>query len=321
MDSDPNKKVDDNSLEAPETSADSASKDAASTVSYVDKKGFISRLVSKVSFINVYLLLFIFIIILASFITYVGIRTNSNADDEGRITAQDLNDEAFQNLSDNNTVVGDPKQTLTVASNSIFDGKVLFRDSIDVAGTIRVGGSLSLPGITVSGTSNFESVQVTNTLAIGSDTTINGNLTIQRSLTVSGGASFGGELSAAQLNIDRLTLNQDITLNRHIDAGGPVPGVSSGTGVGAGGTVSISGSDIAGTVTVNVGSGAVAGVLANVSFANTYPSAPHVVVTPVGSSAGNLAWYITRSASGFSIATNNPAAVSSSFSFDYIVID
>ena len=310
--------IDENSLENPETNI--AGQQAVAE-SYVVKRSLWQKIIKKLSFVNIYLLLFVFIVVIAVIITYIGVRNNQKLDEQGKIDAQDLSTQAIDSLSSNNTQIGDPKQTLTIASNSVFNGKALFRDSIDVAGTIRVGGALSLPGITVSGNSAFESVSISAGLAIGGDANVSGNLTVQKSLTVSGGASFGGAISASQLNIDRLTLNQDVLFNRHIKTGGGAPGVSSGPATGGGGTTSINGSDTAGTVTINVGGSPGTGVLANISFLNSFDSDPHVVISPVGSAAGGMDWYITRSAGGFSIATNSTPPGATSFSFDYIVID
>lgn len=309
------------SLETPETAVNGGTVQANEADIIKVKKSFWQSIVHRLSFMNIYLVLFVFIILIAGMITYIGIRNNTKVDEEGKIDAQDLSSQALGDISSNNTQIGDPKQTLTVASNSVFNGKVLFRDSIDVAGTIKVGGSLSLPGITVSGNSSFESVTISNSLAIAGDANISGSLVVQKSITVSGGASFGGAISASQLNIDRLTLNQDILLNRHIKTGGGVPGVSTGGAAGGGGTSSISGSDTAGTVTVNVGGSPGAGTLATINFVNGFDGEPHVVVTPVGAAAGALNWYISRSTTGFTINTTNPPAGSSSFSFDYIVIN
>jgi cytoskeletal protein CcmA (bactofilin family) len=310
-----------NSLETPETSVDGTGVEANSADAIHVKAGLWPTLVKKLSFMNIYLVLFVFIVVIAAMITYIGVRNNSKIDDQGKINSQDLSSQAINDITSNNTQIGDPKQTLTIASNSVFNGKVLFRDSIDVAGTIKVGGALSLPGITVSGSSAFESVSISNSLAIAGDTNISGNLVVQKGLTVSGGASFGGAISASQLNIDRLTLNQDVLFNRHIKTGGGVPGVSTGGAAGGGGTSSINGSDTAGTVTINAGGSPSSGTLANVNFVNGFESEPHVVVTPVGSAAGSLNWYITRTSTGFSINTNNAPAGSTSFSFDYIVLN
>jgi cytoskeletal protein CcmA (bactofilin family) len=305
-----------NSLEVAETSVAVVKNDEVKV-----KTPLWNKVVSKLSFINIYLLLFVFIVILGVIITYIGVRNNQKVDQKGKIDAQNLSDQALKNINNNNTQIGDAKQTLTVASNSVFNGKALFRDSIDVAGTIRVGGALSLPGITVSGNSAFESVTISNSLAIAGDATISGNLAVQKSLSVSGGATFGGAISAAQLNIDRLTLNQDVVLNRHIRTGGGVPGVSSGSAVGSGGTVSINGSDTAGTITMNTGGSPGPGVLASVNFVNVYDGEPRVIITPVGSAASGIDWYTTRTSNGFTVNTSTPSPGATSFSFDYVVIN
>jgi len=310
-----------NSLETPETSVSGGTVEVNSADIIRVKAGLWPTIVKKLSFMNIYLVMFVFIVIIAGMITYIGIRNNSKIDDQGKINSQDLSSQAINDITSNNTQIGDPKQTLTIASNSVFNGKVLFRDSIDVAGTIKVGGALSLPGITVSGNSSFESVSIASSLAIAGDTNISGNLVVQKSLTVSGGASFGGAISASQLNIDRLTLNQDVLFNRHIRTGGGVPGVSTGGAAGGGGTSSISGSDTAGTVTINVGGSPSSGTLASINFVNGFESEPHVVITPVGSAAGNLSWFISRTSSGFTINSNNAPAGSTSFSFDYVVLN
>lgn len=271
--------------------------------------------------LNVYLLLFILLILIAGFITLIAIQSARNNDNQATLDGQELSADSLDELAANNTQVGDAKQTLTIASNAIFNGRVLIRDSLDVAGTIRVGGALSLPGITVSGTSNFDQVQVANNLAIAGNATIQGDLSAQGSLTVSGGASFGGPVSTPSLNTENLTLNNDLNLNRHINTSGGIPGISSGASVGAGGTVSLSGSDISGTVTINTGGGPGAGVLANISFSRAYGRTPHVVITPIGSGGASISYYVTRTASGFSIATASPPPGASSFSFDYIVVN
>jgi cytoskeletal protein CcmA (bactofilin family) len=314
---DQSKNTDDNSLETQDGIVDTV----VPTKTVIKSGTLWSRIVKKLSFLNVYLLLFVLIVLIAVIITYIGFRTNKKADLSGQINAQDLTSQSLASLSDSNTQIGDSKQTLTVASNSVFNGKVLFKDGIDVAGTIRVGGALSLPGITVSGTSNFENVLIGSTLTIGSDASVNGNLSVLKSLTVSGGASFGGAISAAQLNIEKLTLNQDLVLNRHIQTNGPTPNVGGGTATGQGGTTSINGSDTAGTVTVNIGGLPSAGVLADITFAGSYATEPHIVITPVGSTSGQLNWYITRTNTGFSILTATAPSAATTASFDYHVLE
>jgi cytoskeletal protein CcmA (bactofilin family) len=273
-----------------------------------------------ISRFNIYLLLFVFILILAIGAVIIAAQQNNKEAKKGNITTQELTQDVLDKLKSSDATVGDVKQTLSVESNAIFAGKVLIRESLDVAGTIRVGGNLSLPGIVVSGNSSFDQIQANN-LSISGDTSIQGGLNIQKTLTVSGGGSFGGTLSAPQLNIQTLQLSGDIKLNRHIDAGGGTPTRSNGGALGSGGTTSVNGSDTAGTVTINTGTGPAAGCFITVSFSQKFNATPHVVITPVGSAAASLNYYISRSTSNFSICSTNAAPASSSFSFDYVAID
>ena len=287
-------------------------------------KGLVNNLRAVVSRLNVYLLLFITIIIAALIILFV-VFQSSQEQDLGDLSTQELTQENIDDLLGSDARVGDPQQILTVESDSVFSGRVLIRDGLDVAGPIRVGGSLSLPGITVSGSSAFDDVTI-NQLSIAGDATVQGQLSVQEGLTVSGPVTFSGTFSAAAFAIESLEVNQDLILRRHIDAGGPTPGVSSGGAGGSGGTVTISGTDTAGTVTVNVGAGAAAGVLATVNFANSFTGTPHVVITPVAAQGsaiitGTQKFYLSsRTTTTFSIAVSG-GLPSGSVSFDYIVID
>jgi len=284
---------------------------------------FLTKITNR---INVYLLGFILLIIISLIIVFVVIQSsNKQAAKEAEIKTQELTQEAIDNLKGNETTVGDPKQLLNIESNAVFNGKVLIRDGLDVAGPIKVGGELNLPGITVSGKSAFDEVQI-NSLSIAGDTSVQGVLTVENNLSVGGQASFGGPISAPSITIDALSLSGDINFGRHIDAGGGTPSVASGGAVGSGGTVTISGTDTAGTVTINVGSGTSAGILATITFSSVFNGNPHVVITPVaalgaGPVTGTGQFYLSsRSTTGFTIATS--AGLSSgSVSFDYIAID
>jgi cytoskeletal protein CcmA (bactofilin family) len=284
------------------------------------KKGLWQKFQLLISKLNVYLLLFLLIVLLTGIASYASYQASKNSA-QTSISNQTLSADDLSSLANNETLVGDATQILTIASNSVFNGQVLIRDNLDVAGTIHVGGSLNLSGITVSGTSSFEDIEIANDLSVSGNTTMQGMLAIQNGLTVGGNASFSGALSAASLAIDQLILNQNLQLNRHIEAGGGTPGIYSGTGVGSGGTVSINGTDTAGTVAINFGSNTVAGILANITFVNSFNQTPHIVITPIGSNCASLNYYVNRSTDGFSIATANAGPVNSSCSFDYIAID
>ncbi len=284
-----------------------------------NKPGIKIRLQNLFRRFNIYLLLFVLVIIISIAMVVVSVQRNRSEDKQLTLDTQELTQATLDQLKGTDTKVGDPKQLLSIESNAVFTGKVLIRDSLDVAGPIKVGGSLTLPGITVSGASNFDQVLI-NSLQITGNTAVQGGLTVQQGLNVAGNSTFSGNITASQLTLDTLQLNGELKLNRHIDAGGGLPGASAGN-VGAGGTVSISGTDTAGTVTFNTGSGPGGGTLATITFASAFSAVPHVVITPVGSGGAGLNYYITRTTTGFTIASTNAPSAGISFSFDYIVID
>ncbi|MCA9348872.1 hypothetical protein KC878_01870 [Candidatus Saccharibacteria bacterium] len=287
------------------------------------KSSIFKKIKSKITGLNIYFLIFLLILVISGIVTFLLWQTSKKAEQVNTetITFEQLSQQTIDDLRNKDSTIGDAQQTLTVASNSVFNGRVLIRDSLDVAGTINVGGSLSLPGITVSGTSTFETVDVSSNLTIGGDTAVLGNANIQGNLNVSGGGTFGGILTAASITIDSLTLNNNIQLNRHIDTGGGIPGATAGGAVGGGGTVNINGTDTAGTVNINTSASASSGTLAVITFVRSFNQTPHIVISPVGSSASSINYYITRTTSGFTIATSSPAPASSSLTFDYIALE
>lgn len=266
---------------------------------------------------NIYLIAFMVIVFIALAITYVALNTNNT---EGpTITGQELTEEAFEELAQNESNVGDVNQTLTVEANAIFNGKVLVKDNLDVAGSINVGGPLTLPGITVAGTSAFEDVEVNNNLAILGNASVQGTLTVSGTTNIGGDLSVGGEFSASVITAESINFSGDLQLTRHINTGGPAPNISRGGAVGAGGTVSISGTDVSGTVTINTGGGPSTGILADVSFANSYSGTPRVIISPSSSAAASLEYFVTRTSSGFTVQTTSAPTASSTYVFDFFV--
>ncbi len=286
------------------------------------RQSFGKRVLGLTSNINPYLMLFIAVLMIAVIIV-ITISISSKNQDPANILfeGQDLSQETLDEILTSESTIGTVDQTLTVAANSIFNGKVLIKDSLDVAGAINVGGALSLPGITVSGESNFENVNVSNNLAILGSASIQQNLTVQQSLDVTGNVAVGGVLSAAAIRAESIQFAGDASFTRHIDTGGSLPSISSGTAVGAGGTVSVSGNDIAGTVTINTGGSPPAGFFATINFVAAYNSTPNVQITPVGSSGAGLNYYVTRDTNGFRIGTTNAPSSGTTYTFDYFVTE
>jgi cytoskeletal protein CcmA (bactofilin family) len=286
------------------------------------KQSFGKRIVGLSSSVNPYLMLFIAVFIIAIIIV-ITMSISSRNEDPANILfdGTEISQETLDELLTSESTVGTVDQTLTVAANSIFNGKVLIKDSLDVAGAINVGGALSLPGITVSGESNFDDVNVSNNLSILGSASIQQNLTVQQSLDVTGNVAIAGTLSASSISADTIQFSSNAVFTRHIDTGGGQPSISTGTAVGSGGTVSLSGNDIAGTVTINTGGSPPAGIFANINFVSAYNSTPNIQITPIGSSSASLFYYATRDVNGFKIGTINTPAGSTTYVFDYFVTE
>lgn len=271
---------------------------------------------------NIYLLFFLLILVLAgAIIVIIALSSRETKDPTSIDSNQSLSTDTLKQLSNADATVGDPKQVLNVQSNAIFAGKVLVRDNLEVAGTIRVGGAVSLPGITVSGESNFDSINVGKGLTVGGDTSVQGQLNVKKNVAASGGGTFGGPVTAPQISTSTLQLLGDLTLTRHIIAGGATPSRSIGGSVGSGGTASVSGSDTAGFININTGGGPSAGCFITVNFVSRYTSVPRVLITPVGSEAGALTYYVNRSSTSFSVCVATVPPANSSFGFDYFVLN
>ncbi len=280
-------------------------------------KSFLQRILGK---LNIYLLLFILLLIIAGVIVLVTWLASKNAE-KSTVETQTLTSDTLKQLANSDVTVGQPKQVLNVQSNAVFAGKVLIRDSLEVAGPIQVGGALNIPGITVSGNSVFESIQVNKDLSVAGSTALQGQVSIQKNLTVAGSGTFAGSINAPQVTTNNLQLNGDLTLTKHIEVGGATPSRSTGSALGGGGTAAVSGSDIGGSININTGSGPGAGCFVTVNFSIKYNKTPRVNVTPIGSAAANVGYYVNRSTSSFSVCAANTPPSNASFGFDYFIVE
>ena len=320
---------------APSTSAPSTEGPAGSTASVTDASGGITppddkpprrsglaRLRQLLSGrFNIYLLLFVLLLVLVAIVAttlYLHDRQQNQASQS--LGGQSLSASDLSELANTGINVGDPKQVLTVQSNAIFAGKILTRGDLEVAGRLTVGSSLSLSGISVTGTSTFDTVQAAKDLSVGGNAAVHGKLTAG-SVATSGDASFGGNVSAAKLTTNALALTGDLTLTHHLVIGGSSPSRSNGGALGSGGTSGVSGSDTAGSITINTGSSPSAGCFITVHFAKKYNQTPQVIVTPVGSTAGSVGYYVSRTTTSFTVCGTKPAAASRTFDFDYFVVE
>jgi cytoskeletal protein CcmA (bactofilin family) len=277
------------------------------------------RLLDRLLSFNIYLLLFIFILVVAGVIIFLTYNYSRKQAGGNKVNTTTLSQDTLDKLANSDATVGGSGQVLNVQSSAVFAGKVLARSDLEVAGNLQLGGSLNLPNIAVNDTANLGQVTVSKNLAVTGNVAVQGQQTIAGALQVGGTGRFTGALSAPQISTNSLQLNGDFILTRHLTIGGGTPSRSNGTALGSGGTASVSGSDTAGSVSINTGGGPGAGCFVTVTFTSRYNATPHVIVTPVGSAAGGLAYYINRSTTNFSICTSSAPPANTSFGFDYFV--
>lgn len=270
---------------------------------------------------NLYLLLFVLIILIAVIIILVAYMESRQTSQVATLASKNLSAASLAQLADTDSTIGNSGQTLNIASSAIFAGRVLVRQDLDVAGNLQIGGNFTLNGLTVFGTSQLDETQINKDLSVAGNTNLQGSVTIAKNLQVSGSATFSGPLSAPQVTTSSLQLNGELVLDQHIGAGGATPSRTDGSALGSGGTSSVSGSDTAGSITINTGSSPAAGCFITLNFTAKYNATPHVLVTPVGASAGGLSYYVNRTATSFSVCDATSPPANSSFGFDYFVVD
>ncbi len=267
---------------------------------------------------NIYLVLFVFIVVIAiGVVVFITVKSRQSAQQETASTG--LTQDALKQLASTDVTVGNPKQVLTINANSVFAGAVLIRSNLEVAGTLKIGGALTIGDLNVTGATKLGNTDVKD-LNVAGALALQGVLTLKNGLNVTGHSTFSGDIITNSLATGALTINGDFNLTQHIIAGGTIPSIERGGAVGGGGTVSLSGSDTSGSIAINTGTSPPAGCFATVTFSKKYNNTPHVVVSPVGSSAGGLAFYVTRTTTGFVLCTGSPAPAGQSFGFDYMVM-
>jgi len=105
----------------------------------------------------------------------------------------------------------------------------------------------------------------------------------------------------------------------HVSFTGSAPRVSQQS-VG-GGSVSVSGSDTNGTVTITTGGGASGGCMVTLAFSQPYQSTPHVLISPINAAAGGIEFYATRTTSSFQICSAIAVPANQQLAFSYFITD
>lgn len=270
--------------------------------------------------INVYLLIFILLMVVAGAIAIVSFLNSQKTPEEAALENQALTTEALKSLANTDATVGNTAQTLTIQGSAIINGQTLARGNLNVAGNLQTGGSIQAPTLTISGAVNLGDTQI-NSLQIASNTAIQGTTTM-RDVSIAGSSTFSGPMTASQITVTRLIMsgNASLEIPNHISFTGSTPSRTTNGGVlGNGGSANISGSDTAGTINVNSGNNPTAGCFITIRFNEAFPRQPRVIVSPAGAAAGQMQFYTERNTTTFSICSANAPVANQSFAFDYFV--
>lgn len=208
--------------------------------------------------------------------------------------------------------------------------------SSDITYTLSGASGTILTNTNYSGTLNATYLQVANNLSdLASASTARTNLGLDTiatqsagSVAISGGTingtTIGGSTPAAGI-FSTLAANTSVSLP-HLLGTGSTPTISEGSGAGTGASASITGSDIAGQVTLNTGTFPSASSTAvTVTFASPYSTAPYVVLFPSNSTAALLSGvsmiYVTSSPTTFILTSGTTGlTAASTYKWHYQVV-
>jgi hypothetical protein len=314
-----------NSLEQLSEGADKAAADqaAAETAAAANAPKPKKKGIKKIlGFFNIYLLSFILLLIVGGAVFGVFYLNSKKAPKAPEIAVEDLSEESLNSIaSQGEASIGSSDLLLNIQSNAVFNGQILAKGDVNIAGELRLGKQLAVPNLTVSGSSNLGTAQV-NQLQVANSMTVQGALTVQQGLNVGGAATLGA-VTASKVTTSSLTLSGTgaLELNNHIIVNGPNPSRSTGGAVGSGGSASVSGSDTAGKVNINTGQGTAPGCFITVNFVQRFNTVPNVIISPLTGGAAITDYYASATNTNFSVCTATAAPTGSTLDFSYLIIE
>jgi parallel beta-helix repeat protein len=179
---------------------------------------------------------------------------------------------------------------------------------------VMQGGDATLNSLTVNTDIDAASLNVGGMatlafLGVTGDASIGGNLTVGGGLTVTGDSHLA-----------------TLYVSGHILSTGTTPTIAVGPASPSTATVSIDGTDTAGTITVSIPSTLpanttlAAGDIADVTFAKAFEYTPRVVLSADNADSLNMPVYVVKTDTGYHIMTTAAAQLGKSYQFDYIIV-
>lgn len=208
------------------------------------------------------------------------------------------------------------------ATQLTINANILAVNDLKVQGTASVQRDMTVRGnLTVNGTTNLQATTINGGLTVNSGLAVNGNSSLSGNLSVTGLLTTGG-LSVGSITTSSLTVNNNLTLGGHLIPTGSAPSISPGPAA-RGGSVSISGNDTAGTITINTGNqglgGAHTGEMAVITFRTPFATTPKIQLTPINIDAAGLNYYAARGPRFFNVNSTSTVADGTTYVFDYLV--
>lgn len=215
------------------------------------------------------------------------------------INTQSLDNGTLNELSPSNG--GEVKQQLTISPNTLFKSDVLVQGSTQLLKDLTVGGNVNIQNAATV----RDSLTVGRALAVGTNLTVNG-------------AISAASLNVGSINISSINISGSLVFGGHIIPGGATPNGRASNAAGNG-SVTISGNDTSGTVTIKTGNSVGSGELAVINFRSGFNTVPKVQLTPVSESGSSLRYFATKTSGFFTVNTGTPPAPNTTYIFDYLV--
>lgn len=210
-------------------------------------------------------------------------------------------------------------KTIVINTQSLSNG-TLNRVSTSLGNSGKVTTQL-----TISPSTLFKNdVEIQGKASTDGDLNVGGNLSVKGSINGGTNLSVAGQITAASLSVSSLSLGTlnltgDLNIGGHILPSGNTPAVSANEAA-DGGSVSITGNDISGTVTINTGNiKGVAGEMAIITFHTPFATSPKVQLTPVNAQSAQILSYVSQSTKFFSIECAVTPATGTTYTFNYFV--
>ncbi len=164
-----------------------------------------------------------------------------------------------------------------------------FKGLIDVTGTITATGNADL-GNTLSGAQTTPNFVKCGFNSYSSGVANGSNLKMYIYSNTGLGIETANGLCLYSGAVQRITSFQDHYFKTHICGGGSTPTIAAGTGAGTGPTVAVTGTDMAGYISVTTGTiPTLSAVVSTITFNVAYNSAPRCIqLTPAGPNAALL---------------------------------